>query len=73
MKKLFLCVLFVLCFTFAGDFGNSAFSKTGIQAIECLSDIDRIEYICIDNHWYKIIYYTDGGKEIYPVAGSGVD
>jgi hypothetical protein len=73
MKKLFLCVLIVFCSTFAGDFGNTAFCKTGVQAIECFSDIERIEWICIDNQWYKIIYYTDDVKEIYPVAGTGVD
>ncbi len=73
MKNLILCVLFVLCFTFAGDFGNTAFSKASVQSIECFSDIDRVEWICIDNQWYKIIYYTDGGKEIYPVTGPQLD
>ncbi len=73
MKNLILCVLFVLCFTFSVNTGSSAFSKVRVQNIESLSEIDRVEWICIDNQWYKIIYYTDGRKEIYPVTGPQLD
>jgi hypothetical protein len=73
MKNLFLYVLFVLCFSYNGYAVNASFCKASVRAIESVSDIERIEWVCIDNQWYKIIYYTDGGREIIPVAGSGVD
>jgi hypothetical protein len=73
MKNLILFVLFVLSISFTGYAGTATFGKAPVQAIESISDIERIEWVCIDNQWYKIIYYTDGGREIYPVSGNGVD
>jgi hypothetical protein len=67
MKKFIILVLFVFSFSFVGNINIPASGKSTVDRVIFLSDIEKIEYICIAGQWYKIIYYTDGSREMYPV------
>ena len=68
MKKFIVLVLLVLSFSFAGNISVSSAGKSTVDKVVILSEIERIEYVCIDGQWYMIIYYTDIGREIYPIT-----
>jgi len=67
MKKFFLLVLFVLCFSITGNYNNFSISKTFNEKIENLGDDIWIEYVCNDGQWYKITHYPDGTIGTEPV------
>lgn len=68
MKKFFLVFLIVLNFSFLGNISFATPDNRGVEITINQAEIDWIEFVFMNNLWYEIIHYTDGSRDIHPIA-----
>ncbi len=78
MKKILISFLVTVSLSFSVLFNANAVLSTSSQEIfsvntKIYSEVSWIEYICVDNQWYRITHYTDGSIGIVQVAHPNED
>jgi hypothetical protein len=78
MKKIIFVLALSLSLSFSSflSFGYTKSINTHQSYFvfsEADPEIDYIEYVCVDEQWYKIIHYTDGTIGVVPVHAPPFD
>jgi hypothetical protein len=73
MKKILFGFLVAVSLSFSVLFNSNAVLSKSSQEIfsvnaKIYSNVSWVEYICVDNQWYRITHYTDGSIGIVPVS-----
>jgi len=78
MKKVLFGFLVAVSLSFSVLFNSNVVLSTSSQEIfsvnaKIYSNVSWVEYICVDNQWYRITHYTDGSIGIVQVAHPNED